>query len=138
MSVRKRKLEYTFGLYLNVDGERVIGREEAEILEALEKYGSIAAAAEKRGRSYRFTWNSLIRMTRNLHQPIVVTRRGTTRYARRRGGGATTLTPLARLLLKEFKETERIMRLTLSRNGAPQLLRTGGFNANRKPLSVIS
>ena len=63
MRVRKGKLEYAFGLYLNVDGQRVIGKEEAEILEALEEFGSIAAAAKKRERSYKFTWNCLIRMT---------------------------------------------------------------------------
>jgi molybdate transport system regulatory protein len=113
MSVRKRKLEYAFGLYLNVDGQRIIGKDEAEILEALEKYGSIAAAAKKLERSYRFTWNCLIRMTRSLHQPIVVTRRGTTKYASRKGGGATTLTPVARLLVTEFRETERLMRKPL-------------------------
>ena len=117
MTTRKGKLEYAFGLYLNIDGQRVIGKEEAEILEALEKYGSIAAAAKQLERSYRFTWNCLTRMTRSLHQPIVVTRRGGTRHARRKGGGATTLTPVARLLLKQFKETEQIMQLALSRNG---------------------
>ena len=115
MAVRKRKLEYAFGLYINVDGHRVIGREEVEILESLEKYGSIAAASKELERSYGFTWNCLTRMTRSLHQPIVVTRRGGTKYARRKGGGATTLTPVARLLLKQFKETEHIMWLTLSR-----------------------
>jgi len=113
MSVRKGKLEYAFGLYFNVDGQRIIGEDEAEILEALEKYGSIAAAAKKLERSYRFTWNCLIRMTRSLHQPIVVTRRST-KYAKRKGGGATTLTPVARLLLKEFRETERLMRQSLT------------------------
>jgi len=60
------KLEYAFGLFLNVDGQRIIGKDEAEILEALEKYGSIAAAAKKLEKSYGFTWNYLIRMTRSL------------------------------------------------------------------------
>ena len=44
MSLRRSKLEYTFGLYLNVDGQTIIGKDEAEILEAVEKYGSITAA----------------------------------------------------------------------------------------------
>jgi len=136
MSVRKGKLEYAFGLYLNADGQRILGKDEAEILEALEKYGSVAAAAKKLQRSYRFTWNRLIGMTRSLHQPVVVTRRGTTKYARRKGGGATTLTPFARLLLKEFKETERIMRLTLSRIGAPSASSNSRVQGNRKPLST--
>jgi molybdate transport system regulatory protein len=120
MSVRKGKLEYTFGLYLNADGRRVIGEDGAEILEAVEEYGSIAAAAKKLEISYKFTWNCLLRMTRSLRQPVVVTRRGTTRYARRKGGGGTTLTPVARALLKEFRETERFMQQVLARREVPR------------------
>jgi molybdate transport system regulatory protein len=119
MRVGRGKFEYAFGLYLNIDGEIAIGKEDVEILEALEKYGSIAGAAKKLERSYKFTWNRLIRMTRSLHQPIVYTRRGTTKNAKTKGGGATTLTPVAKLLLKEFKETEQIMRITLPRYEGP-------------------
>ena len=115
MSAGKGKLEYAFGLYINFDGQRVIGKEEADILEALEKYGSIAAAAKKLEISYKFTWNRLTQMTRSLHKPVVVTRRGTTRYARRKGGGGATLTPVAKMLLKEFRETERFIQQALSR-----------------------
>ena len=132
MSVRKRKLEYTFGLYLNVDGQRVIGKEEAEILEALEEFGSVAGAAKKRERSYKFTWNCLIRMTRRLHQPIVVTRRGATRYAKSKGGGCTALTPVARVLLKEFRDTEHFMQQTLSRRETPATTSVTVSNANKK------
>ena len=132
MRVRKGKLEYAFGLYLNVDGQRVIGKEEAEILEALEEFGSIAAAAKKRERSYKFTWNCLIRMTRRLHQPIVVTRRGATRYATSKGGGGTALTPVAKVLLKEFRETEHFMQQTLSRRETPATTSGTVSNANRK------
>ena len=129
MSFRKGKLEYTFGLYLNADGRRVFGRDGAEILEALEEYGSITAAAKKLEISYKFTWNCLLRMTRSLHQPVVVTRRGTTQHARSNGGGGTTLTPIARVLLKEFRETERFMQQTLSRREGPVI--TSASNANR-------
>ena len=55
VSVRKGKLEYTFGLYLNADGRRVFGKDGAEIPEALEEYGSVAAAAKKLEISYKFT-----------------------------------------------------------------------------------
>ena len=134
MSVRRSKLEYTFGLYLNVDGQRIIGKDEAEILEAVEKYGSITSAAKKLERSYRFTWTRLHRMTRSLHQPIVLTRRGGTKSAKRKGGGATTLTPIARLLLKEFRETERLMRQRLSKREGQQ--RVQASKTNRRPIVV--
>lgn len=118
MSVRKRKLEYVFRLSLNANGRTVFGIDEAEILEAIEKYGSIGAAAKKLEISYKFTWNRLIHLTRTLRQPMVVTRRGTTLYTTKKGGGGTTLTPVATILLKEFRETERIMRQSLSERAA--------------------
>ena len=73
MGVRKGKLEYTFGLYLDSDGRRVFGREGADILEAVEKRGSITAAARELEMSYRLAWNHLIRMGEALRQPVVVT-----------------------------------------------------------------
>lgn len=119
MSVRKMKLEYAFGLYLNANGRTVFSKDEAEILEAVDEYGSIGAAAKKLEISYKFTWNRLIQLTRTLRQQVVVTRRGTTRYATKKGGGGTTLTPVARVFLKEFRETERLMRQRLSKREAP-------------------
>ena len=113
MCARKRNLQYTFRLYLNADSQRVLGKGGAQILEAIDEYGSIAAAAEELEMSYKFTWDYLIRMRRRLHQPVIVTRRGGTRDGKKKGGGGTTLTPAARALLKEFRETERLMRSML-------------------------
>jgi len=115
MKARKKDLEYSFRLYLNADGQRVLGKGGAQILEAVDEYGSIAAAAEELEMSYKFTWDYLIRMKRRLHQPVIVTRRGGTRNGKKRGGGGTTLTPLARKLLEEFKETERLMQSILGK-----------------------
>ena len=110
ISVRKSKLEYAFRLYLHASGRTVFTKDEAEILEAVEKYGSIAAAAKKLKISYRLTWNCLIQLTRTLHQPVVVTRRGGTPSVQKKGGGGTTLTPAAKVLLKEFRETARLQK----------------------------
>ena len=125
MSAGKKKLKYTFGLYLNTDGRRVLGNAGAQILEAVEERGSIAAAAKKLKVSYGFAWNYLMRMRKDLHQPLVVTRRGGTPSAKRKGGGGTTLTPLAKALLKDFTETERLMREILSKREGPAV--TSGF-----------
>jgi molybdate transport system regulatory protein len=117
MRARKTDLEYRFRLYLNSNGQRVLGKGGAQILEAVDEYGSIAAAAEELEMSYKFTWDYLIRMRRRLHQPVIVTHRGGTRNGKKKGGGGTTLTPVARTLLKEFKETERLMRNILIKSG---------------------
>ena len=115
MCARKRELEYTFRLYLNSKGQRVLGKGGAQILEAVDEHGSISAAAEELEMSYKFTWDYLMRMRRRLHQPVIETHRGGTRNGKKRGGGGTILTPVARTLLKEFKETERLVQNILDR-----------------------
>ena len=107
MPSRRINLQYTFRLYLNCEGQRLLGKGGAQILEAVEEYGSIAQAAEELEMSYKFVWAYLTRMRRRLHRPLVMTHRGGTQDRKHKGGGGTTLTPVARTLLKEFKETER-------------------------------
>ena len=84
-------------------------------MEAVDEYGSITAAAEELEMSYKFVWDYLTRIRRRLRQPVIVTRRGGTRARKKKGGGGTTLTPIARVLLKEFKETERQVRNILTK-----------------------
>jgi molybdate transport system regulatory protein len=113
MCARKTNLEYTFRLYLNADGQRLLGKGGAQILEAVERYGSIAVAAKKLGMSYKFTWDYLTRMRGRLHKPLVVTHRGGTLHGKKKGGGGATLTPVAKRLLKDFKDTDRAMKSVL-------------------------
>jgi len=110
----ERSLSYGFRLYLNADGERVLGKGGALILEAIDEHGSISLAAEELGMSYKFVWDYLGRMKQRLGRPLITTRRGGTLHTKRRGGGGTTLTPVARRLLKDFKTTETLVRRTLS------------------------
>jgi molybdate transport system regulatory protein len=130
MCARKKRLEYTFGLYLTTDGRRVFGKSGAQVLEAIEKCGSITAAAKELKMSYGFTWNHLARMRKELHQPLIVTRRGGAAAAKKKGGGGAALTPLAKVLLKEFRETERLMQQFLSRKEGPSAT-SQVSNANR-------
>jgi len=53
--------------------------------------------------SYRFVWNYIRRIEARLGKPVIVTRRGGTRHARRKGGGGTKLTPVARNLLINYR-----------------------------------
>jgi molybdate transport system regulatory protein len=115
MRRRKRPLLYSFRLYLNTNGERVLGKGGAQILEAIEEYGSIAMAADELDMSYKFVWDYLERMQHRLRQPMIVTRRGGSPHRSRKGGGGTSLTPLARMLLRDFKDTETQVYKTLSK-----------------------
>lgn len=76
-------------------------------MEAIDKHGSIASAAENLGMSYKFVWDYLIRMRKILKKPVVVTHRGGIGRREKRGGGGAKLTPFAKSLLKEFRSTDR-------------------------------
>jgi molybdate transport system regulatory protein len=115
MKHRKKTLRYAFRLYLNIDGERLIGKGGAEILDAIVRYRSIVVAAKELGMSYRFIWNYLNRMKERFGKPLIVTRRGGSRRAGRKGGGETLLTPPARALLKDYHAKEKLLHKTLQR-----------------------
>ena len=87
-------------------------------MEAVDEYGSIAEAAEELEMSYKFVWDYLTRMRRRLQQPVVVTRRGGARAGKKKGGGGATLTPVAKTLLREFRESERLVRNITSKREA--------------------
>ena len=106
--------EYSFRLYLNADGKRVLGKGGAQILEAIEECGSISGAAKKLGMSYKFMWDYLVRIRRIVKTQIVVTYRGGAER-HRKGGGGTTLTPFARRMLEEFNSTEANLKRILNR-----------------------
>ncbi len=105
MKPKKKELHYSFRLYLYADKKRILGKGGALILEAIDTYKSIAGSAEKLDMSYKFVWDYLVRMRRILESPIIVTHRGGSSQ-RKRGGGGATLTPLARILLRDFRRRE--------------------------------
>jgi molybdate transport system regulatory protein len=111
---REKFFEYSFRLYLNEGGNRVLGKGGAQILEAIEECGTITGAAKKLGMSYKFMWDYLIRIRKILKTPIVVTYRGGA-GRHRKGGGGTTLTPFARNMLEEFQATETNIKKMLNR-----------------------
>lgn len=114
MKRRKTLLHYDFRLYLNADGERILGKGGAQILESIDEHGSIAMAAEELDMSYKFVWDYLGRMKQRLGRPLITTHRGGTPHTRKKGGGGTVLTPVAKMLLQDFKSTEAHIHRTLS------------------------
>ena len=102
-------MHYSYRLYLNASGKRVLGKGGAQILEAIDEYGSIVGASRKLRMSYKFVWDYLTRMRKRLKEPIILTHRGGTGRGKKKGGGGTTLTPLAKTLLKEYRSTEALV-----------------------------
>jgi molybdate transport system regulatory protein len=124
---KKTKFHYTYRLYFNLNGRRVLGKAGAQILEAVNEYGSIAEAAKSLDMSHKFVWNYLTRMRSILKQPMIVTHRGGTEHGKgKRGGGGASITPLTISLLKEFRRTERRVHALPSNASTPRLPNAAG------------
>ena len=113
MRIQNRKLHYAFRLYAVYDGEGVLGKGGAQILDGIDRLNSLVATAKELKMSYRFVWNYVRRMEDRLGKQVIVTRRGTTLHAKNKGGGETALTPFARMMLKEYRGIEERLRKQL-------------------------
>ena len=78
------KNQLLFKLWLEHEGEPILGKGGAEILAAIREVESISKAAKKVGMSYRYVWNYLAKIERTLGEPVVKTFKGGSRG----GGGA--------------------------------------------------
>lgn len=74
-----------------------MGPGKADLLEALDQYGSISSAAKHMGMSYRRAWELVDTMNKCFDQPLVVSSAGG-----QHGGGAQ-LTEFGRLILKSYR-----------------------------------
>ncbi len=80
--------------WLEFDGDAFLGPGRAKLLHAIERTGSISAAARDLGVTYRTAWNWVDAMGRAVGQPMVETATGG------RGGGGARLTPAGRAAIE--------------------------------------
>jgi len=114
MRVQRGNLHYSFRLYIVSKGKRVLGKGGYQILEAVDRLGSISAAANELQMSYRFIWNYVRRVEERLGKPVIVTRRGGAPHGRRKGGGGAQLTRTAKSLLENYRATEVLLQKELA------------------------
>jgi molybdate transport system regulatory protein len=96
-------------VWIECDGEPVLGKGGAEILEEIAMTSSLSRAASALGMSYRYVWNYVRKMERAVGEPIVETYRGG-----KSGGGWAKLTETGQSLLSEYKKLDRCMSEFLS------------------------
>ncbi|MGH7941260.1 MAG: winged helix-turn-helix domain-containing protein [Limisphaerales bacterium] len=77
------------------------GPGKADLLQALEKTGSITRAADKLGMSYMRAWTLIRTMNRCFSGPLVDAARGGTK-----GGGGARLTPIGRQVLQLYRQMD--------------------------------
>ncbi len=79
-------------------GKVVFGLGRLKILEAIDRCGSLNAAAKELKMSYRGLWGKIKTTEESLGKPLLIKNAGGS------SGGGSELTPLAKHLIKEFKK----------------------------------
>ena len=85
-------------IWIELNGQAVLGRGRLILLEAVDKNGSISGAARDLGISYRKAWSQLDEMEKQLPFPLLERKVGG------RGGGMAKLTPETKKLLIQFRQ----------------------------------
>ncbi len=88
-------------IWLEVDGKPFLGDGRHRLLSAVQRNGSINAAARELEMSYRKVWSQLQSMEETSPFPLMESRIGG------KDGGATHLTPEILELMKRFEEMRR-------------------------------
>lgn len=96
-------------LWLEKDGELLLGPGRLELLEGLAHYGSLAEAARRLGMSYRAAWGRLRASEARLGQPLLV------RRPQKGQGQKLVLTPFAESLIRTYREIQKDFAAFLAR-----------------------
>ena len=84
-----------------VGTQSAIGPGKADLLEAIEKRGSISAAAREMGMSYKRAWDLVDAMNRYFREPLVSTATGGSH------GGGALVTEFGHEVLRLYREIEQ-------------------------------
>jgi molybdate transport system regulatory protein len=87
-----------FRVWVEWNGNQIMGPGIYDILKAIEETGSIASAARRLGFSYKFIWTYLKKLEDILGVPLVESKRGG------KERGKTELTEIGQLLLKYYEQ----------------------------------
>jgi molybdate transport system regulatory protein len=102
-------------IWLEAGGHYAFGFGLAEMLQAVDRAGSIKQAAIRLGKSYRYVWGRIKEAEKVLGQQLVETRVGG------RGVQRSSLTPKARRLAADFLAVRRRMQEVVQQEFAGRL-----------------
>jgi molybdate transport system regulatory protein len=91
-------------LRLHFDAENRIGPGKIELLEQIDRTGSISSAGRAMNMSYRRAWLLVDAMNRTFHAPVVATRFGGP------STGRAKLTPLGQEVMRIYQEIGQVAR----------------------------
>ena len=90
-------------VWLEKSGDLVFGSGKSELLKAIDETGSIKAASERMGISFRHGWGYVTAIEKRLGLKLIVRSKGGP------GGGGSRLTPAARELVRKFDRMESLI-----------------------------
>jgi molybdate transport repressor ModE-like protein len=93
-------LESSYTVSLTLEGRKVIGELEAQMLRAVDQTGSFSEAARTIDVSYAFLWNTIAQIERSVRKKIVYSERGGVK------GGRAVLTGQGRRLLRAYSDLD--------------------------------
>lgn len=91
------QFKYNGTLWIEINGEPVLGPGRVELLERIQQIGSIRQAAIQMGMSYRQAWQMIDHMNTYLSGPVVISHRGG------KGGGTAEVTKNGMDAIQQFK-----------------------------------
>ncbi len=89
--------------WIDIDGEKFFGPGPAQLLELIEKEGSIAKAAKGMGMSYKKAWDIVDDLNTRGQKPFVISRKGG-----EKGGGAELTETGKKVMLKYHSLTDKL------------------------------
>ncbi|MBC8872781.1 MAG: LysR family transcriptional regulator [Planctomycetes bacterium] len=92
----QKRMKARLKVWLEMDDNYVFGFGMSEILKAVQSAGSIKAAANELGKSYRYVWGRIKKAEQAIGEPLVETRVGG------KGTSRSTLTELAGRLIADY------------------------------------
>lgn len=98
----QNKLSLNAQLWLNNNGEELAGPARIELLQLIDRYGSINKAAKAMQMSYKSAWDAVDQMNRISDEPLVVRATGG------KGGGGTRLTERAHQLVQDWQRLNQL------------------------------
>lgn len=99
MHPKLKDLHFNYKIWLETgEGENVFGDGKYRLLKAIDETGSLKAAMERLGLTYRKTWDNLKKIEQTLGFPVIESTRGGVE------GGASTLTKEGKALVHAFEK----------------------------------
>lgn len=99
ISEQFKNIRFNYKIWLSTkDGINLLGDGKWKILKAIEAHGSLKAATDSLGLTYRRTWGDLKKIEKQLGFQLLEKSRGG------KDGGKTYLTPQGKLLVNAFDE----------------------------------